>query len=222
MKINFSNTERPLVYQLNLETVYSASSFINELDQENWQVEEFKKIGWKSGGGRHTIDGINRYNSKSTVPSIKGEILKQLVVYSLSDEFKARWLTKMLEDSTFCMIWGRSNLKQMMDFTTLQADYALDNSMTTIALHLDNRLLLGTGMIYLNETNDLTASQQSTIFYTDQERSNPLVIKPSFGSGWAAANTHNSWHEGKNLSIQKRYSLLLGLAIDVSKIRTAS
>jgi hypothetical protein len=74
-------------------------------------------------------------------------------------------------------------------------------------------------MIYLNQSDSETALQQSTTFYTDQNKSNPFVIEPKFGTGWAAANTHNSWHEGHNISTQPRYSLLLGISVDIGKIR---
>lgn len=219
MKINFTNTERPLVYGLKLETAHSSNLFLQQLSQENWQVEAFKKVGWRSGGGRCTIDGVGRYNSKSNINSIRSHILKELFEYTLSDQFKSQWLTVMFEDPIFQKLWAADSVEQMASYTALQANYVLDNSMTKIALHLDNRLLLSTGMIYLNQTNELTAAQQATTFYTDQNRSDPLMINPQFGSGWAAANTHNSWHDGKNSSVHKRYSLLLGLTIDVGKLR---
>lgn len=219
MKIAFSETERPLIHTLNLETDYSPAKFREELDNENWQVEVFKSVNGRAGGGRCTIDGVGRYNSKSSLESIRGNILKELFSHVLSEEFKRQWISEMIKDSTFCKMWGASKVEDIASYSVLQANYVLDNTMTKIAMHLDNRLLLATGMIYLNETNGIIQGQQATTFYTDQNKSNPLVIKPNFGKGWVAANTHNSWHEGFNMSSQKRYSLLLGISIDIGKIR---
>lgn len=218
MKIIFENSQRPLVYRLKLESAYTADSFMQELPNENWQVEVFKNVGGRSGGKRCTINGVGRYSSKTAIDSIKGSILRELFTYTLSESFKVQWLSVMLEDPSFCKLWGTSNLDEISNYTIVQSNYILDNSHAKIGLHLDNRLLVATGMVYLNKSDNTTALQQSTTFYTDQNKSNPLVIEPKFGTGWAAANTHNSWHEGHNVSSQQRYSLLLGISIDVGRL----
>jgi hypothetical protein len=219
MKITFGNTERPLVYTLNLETTYSPESFRAELDTENWQIEVFKNVGGRRSGGRCTIDGIGRYDSQSSLGLIRGTILKELFSYVLTDEFKQQWISELVKDPVFCKTWTLNNVDDIASFTKLQANYVLDKTMAKVVMHLDNRLLMATGMIYLTDTTDFVQSKQTTIFYTDQNKSDPMVITPKFGTGWIAANTHNSWHEGMNMSGQERYSLLLGLAIDVGRIR---
>jgi hypothetical protein len=221
MKITFGNTERPLVYTLNLETTYSPESIRTELDAENWQVEVFKNVGGRRSGGRCTIGGIGRYDSQSNLDLIRGPILKELFAYVLTEEFKRHWISELVKDPVFCKTWTSSSVNDIASFTKLQANYVLDKTMTRVVMHLDNRLLMSTGMIYLTNTTDFVQSKQSTTFYTDQNKSNPMVITPKFGTGWIAANTHNSWHEGMNMSGQERYSLLLGLAIDVGKIRNS-
>ena len=219
MKIIFENTQRPLIYGLKLESAYTADSFMQELPNENWQVEVFKNVGGRQGGKRCTINGVGRYSSRAVTDSIKGSILRELFTYTLSQSFKAQWLSAMLADPSFCKLWGSSDLDEISSYTIVQSNYVLDNSQAKIGLHLDNRLLVATGMIYLNQSDSETALQQSTTFYTDQNKSNPFVIEPKFGTGWAAANTHNSWHEGHNISTQSRYSLLLGISVDIGKIR---
>lgn len=220
MKLTFTNTERPMVYTLELETLHSANMFREELDNENWQVEAFKSVNGRVGGGRHTIDGVGRYNAKANLESIRGTVLKELFQHVLSDEFKLQWLSEMLNTPTFCKMWVASGAEDMANYTILQANYVLDNSFTRIGMHLDNRLLVATGMIYLNESAETIKSRQATTFYTDENKSDPLIITPNFGTGWAAVNTHNSWHEGINMSGQQRYSLLLGIAIDIGKLRS--
>lgn len=224
MNITFTETKRSLVHTLALETDATADIFRQELDDQNWEVEVFKNVNGRTpgrqSGGRCTINGIGRYATHSSLELIQGTVLKELFSYAISDSFKLQWLSEFIKYPEFCKLWGSNNVEFIASYTVLNANYVLDNPKTTIALHLDNRMLLATGMIYLNETNDdLTQSLQSTTFYTDQNKSEPMVIKPNFGKGWVAANTHNSWHEGINTSNQKRYSLLLGLGIDITKIR---
>jgi hypothetical protein len=220
MKITFTATERPLVSNLALETAYTPAHFRQELDKENWQVEVFKNVGGRRSGGRCTINGIGRYDSKTSHDMIQGLALKELFSYVLTDEFKIQWIAELAKEPAFCKMWA-SSPEDIASFTVLQANYVLDKTMTRVVMHLDNRLLVATGMIYLTDTTDFVQSKQTTNFYTSQEKSEPMVIVPKFGTGWIAANTHNSWHEGMNMSGQERYSLLLGLAINVGKIRNS-
>jgi hypothetical protein len=218
MKIHFAETERALIYTLNLETELSANDFRQELDAENWQVEQYKNVNGRDGGRRFTINGSGRYDSKSSLDLLRGSILKQLFSHVLSEEFKLQWLSEMVKNPAFCKLWGSSSVQDIANYTILQANYVLDKPGARISMHLDNRLLLSTGMIYLNQSSDATKPNQATVFYTDRDRSNPITITPAFASGWAAANTHNSWHEGFNKSEEKRYSLLLGMSINVAQI----
>jgi hypothetical protein len=219
MNVEFENTTRPLVYSLKLETDYTSDILLQELEKENWQLETFKNVNGRQGGKRYTINGEGRYASKAATNAVSSPVLQDLLSYSMSRDFKTKWLSTMINTPAFCKLWGTSDVDRISSYTVIHANYLLDTTMAKIGLHLDNRLLVATGMIYLNESDSNSKPLQATTFYTDENKSNPLTILPNFGTGWVAANTHNSWHEGYNLSNQKRYSLLLGISIDVTGLQ---
>jgi hypothetical protein len=67
-------------------------------------------------------------------------------------------------------------------------------------------------MCYFIDGND---PDQGTVFYSDQQKNDPLEMTTGFGKGWMAANTHDSWHMGWNRSQQDRYSILFGIRLKI-------
>ena len=67
-------------------------------------------------------------------------------------------------------------------------------------------------MCYLIPGDD---PKQSTTFYADEKRSDPVRMKTGFGVGWVAAGMNDAWHDGHNLSNQDRYVILSGLSLNI-------
>ena len=78
-------------------------------------------------------------------------------------------------------------------------------------VHLDSKILIATGMIYLTPYDDVN---WTTAFHSSRESDATLQYAPSdFGNGWMHMNDWNSWHSGGNRSDQMRYTMLVPLTL---------
>jgi hypothetical protein len=208
--------EREYIFSISMDCGYSGQQIINELEKPDnfWEVEvpggqpvnqnrDFGKR-WVLGGRRGALE-----------PNIENPVLSSIVKQAMSEDFKLQIIQQLYASNTFGRLWGmRPEL--MISLSRSWASFVKDYPGTTVKLHLDNRSLIATGMIYFVEGDN---PEMSTTFYTDDKRSNPQRIKTGMCQGWLAANTHDSWHEGYNTIIGNeadakiRYSLLLGLQI---------
>jgi hypothetical protein len=211
MNINLIKSARDLVYNLQLESGLTSDQISELYAIEEWEVEVFnaeKRQANRGSEARHLIKG-SVARDKLSKDLLKTDKLKSLYEYLQSDSLKTVIVDALYEDAEFKRLWGL-NKESLLKLTKLVACFIIDRPGLHVKVHLDNRMLIGTGMIYLNELSD---SRQSTIFYTDDQRSNPMEMPTGFQNGWFAANTHNSWHEGFNLAPTNRLSVLLMLKI---------
>ena len=156
-----------------------------------------------------TAYGQTDFNNRYTIRNINDPNFKTVVDYFFTMEFKDSIVDALYSAPLFAGYWSIGPDK-MKSITKTFGTAVQDRPGHTTALHLDNRLLVATGMCYLIDGDD---EQQSTIFYTDDKYSNPLRMHTGWGKGWLAANMHDSWHEGFNRSNNNRHSILFGLSL---------
>jgi hypothetical protein len=208
-------SSRDLIYNLQLNSNLTSTQVAELYSIEEWEVEtfyQFRRQANRGMGLRKIIKGsVGRGSLHRDL--LKTDKLKSLHDYLQSDSLKHIIVNKLFEDTEFQRLWGIGK-ESLLKLTKLKACFITDLPGLTVKIHLDNRLLVGTGMIYLNEKSN---GKQSTIFYTDDQKLNPLEISSGFQSGWFAANTYNSWHEGFNHATTNRLSVLLMLEIGIPK-----
>lgn len=183
---------RDFVFHMSMDIIHF------DVANENWQRDNVA-YGQTQFNHRRTIESINNPNFKSTVD------------YFFTDEFKNTIVDALYTAPLFAGYWAISPEK-MKSITKTFGTAVQDSPGHTTALHLDNRLLVASGMCYLIEDDD---PEQSTFFYTDAQYNNPLRISTGWGKGWLAANMHDSWHEGHNRSNKNRHSILFGLSLNL-------
>jgi len=205
---------RDLIYNLQLDSNLTSAQILELYAAEEWEIERFdhdRPLNANRGSGLRKIIKNSSRNELSR-ELLKTDELKNLHDNLQSNAFKNIIVNALYEDIEFKRLWGISK-KSFLKLTKLKANFITDLPNLNVKIHLDNRMLVGAGMIYLN---DKPLGRQSTIFYTDEQKSNPMEISTEFQNGWFAANTQNSWHEGFNFTSTNRLSILLGLQINAS------
>lgn len=200
-------TENPrdsiLLTQLTTDLPYD--KILESLSEEIWEPESVGLMkGYRQYAKRYTINGSKRQNSISSNP-----ILKDITDYLRSDIFKNYVIDKLYE-TDFRKWWGLDK-ETMKNITSSWGAFVKDSPNTRVALHLDNRTLVATGMIYFIQDHQ---KNQQTTFYKTENKDDPLEIPTGLGKGWIAANSYNSWHEGINFSTVDRYSALIGISLN--------
>jgi hypothetical protein len=213
MNLSIIKSDRDLVYNLHLNSDLTSDQVSELFSIEEWEIETFPqatKQANRGSGLRHLIkDSKNRTGLRKEL--LKTNQLKDALDYFQSDTLKNIIVTELYNNTEFKRLWGISK-ESLLKITKLTACFLTDLPGLNVKIHLDNRMNVGAGMIYLNELSD---GRQSTVFYTDDQKSNPLEIPTGFQNGWFAANTHNSWHEGFNLATTNRLSIIFNLGISV-------
>ena len=213
MNLSIIKSDRDLVYNLHLNSDLTSDQVSELFAIEEWEIETFPqatKQANRGSGLRHLIkDSKNRTGLRKEL--LKTNQLKDALDYFQSDTLKNIIVTELYNNTEFKRLWGISK-ESLLKITKLTACFLTDLPGLNVKIHLDNRMNVGAGMIYLNELSD---GRQSTVFYTDDQKSNPLEIPTGFQNGWFAANTHNSWHEGFNLATTNRLSIIFNLGISV-------
>jgi hypothetical protein len=107
----------------------------------------------------------------------------------------------------FRTLWPSDRL---MEISEIGTQWSKDLPGYTSTPHLDNRLLLTTGMIFFNEKPDPLISTHFTKTFGGP------IFKTSnsgFGQGWLLVHDHHGWHHGGNRSNTDRYHLTFHLRI---------
>ena len=184
MKVNFTHL-RNYVYTAE----FDISNVNDELVNENW---------------RHTPYPNRLYTDRPYGPK-----LKELCNFISSDQFRQQVLNTLYSTENFYELW-RETESTLFEATTSYARLLLDRPGHETKMHLDNRSLVAVGMCYFIPED---IEQQSTVFFTDKDQSNPMRIATGYGLGWMAANTHDNWHDGYNRSASDRYSVMFGIRL---------
>lgn len=193
------NKQRDYIYQAQFDLACDQKTLQDDLAKELW-------VANKNGYGQ--LGFSYRYNVKE----IKSLTVKKVVDYFYSDSFNHAIIDTLYAETYFPGLWGIDS-KRLSNITVTFGTLVLDKPGYSSQIHLDNRLLVASGMCYFIDADD---ENQSTYFYSDKNKNNCLRMPTGFATGWLAANTHDSCHEGYNKSIIDRYNILYGLAFAAS------
>lgn len=172
------------------------------------------ETGWEPYGSYTGIENHRTdwqaYRYKLYEP--KSVQLKKIIEYFRSPEFKSLWINTLYEKKHgFRNLW-MMDPDVMYKSTECHGEFTRDMPGFENGIHCDYRLLVSTGMIYF--TNEDNAAH-ATFFYSNPQRENPIQIPSNFCQGWVHANDWDTWHDGWNRTENVRYSVLLGLTIDL-------
>lgn len=205
LQINQATKRR--VFTLNFNFGFSRQDLMQELEDEHWRSpSEFNPLG---------TDLWDAQRAKVMEPKANHPIMRQLVEYFHSRELKQQLIDYMFAHLPDLSWEYNCDPTSMAEETYLHGEFTRDSPGFVNVLHTDYRKLVATGMIYLTERDD---PDLSTMFYDSFERTNPVRIPTHFGQGWWHANGNDTWHEGWNRTNQYRYTVLLGLTMNVQKI----
>jgi len=189
---------------MRLNMPYDYDTLIVELEKEDWEKSSREDIGiqWP-GGGRSKLD----------YPA--SPILRKIIDYLRSSEAKKAVIENLYE--TIHQLPGRWNYwtaERMFANTTLHGELTRDAPGFVQQVHLDSKILVATGMIYLTPHQDVN---WETAFHSSKEDDATLQYAPSdFGNGWMHMNDWDSWHSGGNRTDQMRYTILVPLTLAAS------
>lgn len=187
--------------KVKLITPYTYNELKKEFENENW----VNHSDWERAGNPH----LNR----SALAYPESPILQEIVNYLSSNEVKKKIIDSMY--SFFPEIqfnWDGWSNEKMYDVTLWGGQFLKDKPGFSIAPHIDTRIQIMTSLIYFIDGND---PNQATTFYTDKTLSEPWTAETGVGLGTLHVNDFDVWHEGCNKSEKDRYSIILGLIINV-------
>jgi hypothetical protein len=189
------------VYSVNLDVQINYADIIASLEKETWFPDQ---------GAYGQADFVSRYYLEWD--KISDPVLRDLQGWACSDSFRRSVINQLYSEPTFAGYWS-IDPETMFRITSSSGQFLKDLPGFGAGLHLDNRLQVAAGMIYFINRDD---ENQSTVFYSDQEKNLPTRIPTGHGQGWIAANMHNSWHDGWNHSDQPRYSMILSIGLKIN------
>lgn len=175
---------------------YTYQEIVNDLSNEHWTPE------------------CITLNNKFRLFDPQSQKLKIIAEWLSSKEVSFNIINTLYESDPYFVDLWRCSPEELNNVTYSIALWTLDKPGFKTSIHLDNRFIVGNGMIYFINGDD---SNQSTVFYSSRKRTDRTRISTGFASGWFAANSHDAWHEGFNLSNVDRYSLYWSISLRVHK-----
>lgn len=203
MKITLTN-QRKRVFSLHIAIPFDYHDVLAELESISWHNPSQYA---RSGLDLWDTQRLKCLHIGPELPKLY-QILNQLT----STQSKYLFIDAMLENVPDIAWEYDFDREQMFDCTNLHAELTRDAPGFVNVLHTDFRLLVATGMVYLTDSDN---TELSTMFYTSQQRTEPLRMTTNFGDGWWHVNGNNTYHEGWNRTDRFRYSFLLGLTLNV-------
>jgi hypothetical protein len=205
--LNFKITPKDRVSTLQLDMPYTRSELLTELENEEWV----------SPGIINPLnaDLWNGTRFKCMHPKPEHSKLTALANFLNSGQTKHQlisWLFDTTPSLSYEYDW---TVDTMYKHCSLHSEITRDSPGFINVLHTDYRKLVATAMIYLTDRDDPTLS---TYFYDTMERDNPIRMPTNFGHGWLHSNGNNTWHEGWNKTPEVRYTILLGLTMNVTPL----
>ena len=195
MKTSFTQL-RDTAYQMHIEIPYTKTELMEELRSQDWQPD-----------GDYSAENTLRFRLNDISGS---KMLSEIHDHIMSQEFKFSIYDVMYSNETFKNSWGIP--RYLMDYrTTTFCSFILDKPKFYSPMHIDQRGLVVSGMVYFIEDDE---TDKVTTFYTDKEKSNPIAVKPGFGQGWATGNASDTWHDGGNFGTTDRYCILYGMTLN--------
>ena len=151
-------------------------------------------------------------NRNKTVLNVTSENTVQLRDYLKSSEFKNLVIDTVKSYRSIHRMYPDDFLNRIHECTTIGFQFH-SQPRAFHHVHLDYRTNIAQGLIYFDEFHN---SLHATRVYPNYPSKTPVIeSNTSRGNGILILNSHNSWHEGGNLSTDIRYFVLYSLNINV-------
>lgn len=200
---NFDFVIEPLrhnVSVINMKFPWSRDEIVSELEKEDWRPF-----------GMDTSVPHDRWPGKRyKVLNPKSHLLNTIRDFLQSGDIHRYMIEKLYENHQSLQVTWQMYPWRAIQNTSLHVEFTKDMPGFENGIHLDTRMLFGTGMIYLTEHDD---ERWASGFYNDLHKNNPVTIPSGFGQGWIHANDYDTWHDGWNRTDQIRYSMLFALTL---------
>jgi hypothetical protein len=205
--INIEPTGKWKVSKFHIDLPYTYDELLAEFENEDWvspgMINNLGNDNW----------GATRF--KIMNPKSENRRLTELTKFFRSPELKKKFVYWLYEsDTSFQYDWEWTP-DEMCEHTILHGEFSKDVPGFVNVLHTDFRKLVATGLVYYAKTDD---PDISTVFHDDPNRTNSFRMTTNFGDGWLHANGNNTYHEGWNRTDYPRYSTLIGLTLNITKI----
>lgn len=195
MHVEFKEV-RPFIHEMKLvDMSFTVDDILNEVNSTDWKewdclLDTRYKCSW----------------SNSTF----GPIINELRMFFVSEEFQSQIIDTLGQRETFFTEYWKHDKQKFKDKLTPLFECDVDLPGFYMQPHLDNRALVAVGMCHFIKDPD---KNQSTVFYSSEQQTNPLYMPTGHGVGWLSANLHNTWHSGQNNSNSNRFSIKFGSQI---------
>jgi hypothetical protein len=196
--------DRMNVGQLQIKMPYSYDQIHEELIREDWK-ESFGHADYWGG-----------YRSSCNKPIEKNQKMNHIIRYLRSNEFKLQFVNEIYRLSPDTKSRWNMSVEEMVSHTNLSSTFLKDKPGFVNELHTDYRVLVGTALIYLGKEDN---TDLSTMFYTSESRDRPFRMTTNFGDGWIHSNRNETYHEGWNRTDEDRYGIILGLGVNITRVR---
>ena len=178
------------------------NTVLENLAQENW-IDHSDSV----------VKANDGHNGRSVLPNPSSLILKDMLEFLSSETVKLKVIAQLYKDFPHIKnLWEGWTEEQMHNHTVWGGQYLKDMPGFYLGKHLDTRLQVATGLIYLNDSDNI---DWSTFYYTDKAGSDQYRIPNNFGQGVIHLNEYDTWHEGYNRTNKDRYLIIMGLLIRV-------
>lgn len=178
---------------ISLDLPFKYQQVIDELEKEDWSNQ-------------------SEHNQKRSVlidPS--SNILRQIKKFLSSETVKEKIINSFyLNFPLIKEMWDGWSPEQMIQKTLWDCVFFKDEPGYFMERHLDTRLNVATGIIYLNLESD---EKRTTVYYTDKHGKDELKIPNSFCQGVISINNHDTWHSACNRTCDNRYVIMIALML---------
>lgn len=184
-------------------TPYSYEEIVSELKKESWVP--FSNIDTTGNSEGHWPLRFKLMQPKS------------LLLQRIHNFFSSSDLRRSVIDQLYCLdlknLYGQTK-DTLFKNTLFHGEFTLDKPGFECGRHIDYRLLVATGGIYLSEKDD---ENISTYFYTDNKKDTEPHTRATtnYGDGWLQVNGNDVWHDGWNRSNSDRFSMLTALTLNL-------
>jgi hypothetical protein len=192
---NFQNfNDAPFIKSFDLKTTFDLNEIYYLLQKEKW-VKEDIAIENENDNSRSLSSNINR-------------TLQNFKITITSDEFKKHLIDLIFSWEQFHYNWTDITKERLFNITKIHAQFKKNLPNHEGTIHQESRNTICAGMIYFIPYED---ENQSTVFYVNNDFMSPVYPPTGMGKGWIAMNIWSHTHQGRNLSMDDRYTLVFFL-----------
>lgn len=178
---------------ISLDIPFESHEVIKDLENEDWSTKS-----------EHS-------SKRSVLITPSSSILKEIKKFISSDSVKEQIINSFYKNfPSIKDAWNGWSEKQMAQKTLWDCAFIKDEPGFFMENHLDTRINIATGIIYLNKDPD---EKRTTVYYTDKDGNNELKISNNFCQGVISVNDYNTRHSVRNDTDNSRYIIAVVLIL---------